>query len=137
MGKNVTVQGSIVTTDGSGFGVPVSFNLDMATDETVVSIQDQYGETVRRLDLGARASGLVQVTWDGRDDTGIVQPAGSYKVAVEAASDSGAPVTISQRTQSLVEGVSFDQGYPVLHLANGVSVPVSDLLRVDSPPNSP
>ena len=41
---------------------------------------------------------------------------------------------VDQKTVGIVEAVSFDKGYPVLHLDNGVSVPVSDLLQVDSPP---
>jgi hypothetical protein len=39
---------------------------------------------------------------------------------------------VTQESTSLVEGVSFDAGYPVLHLANGVKAPVSDLLRVNT-----
>jgi flagellar hook assembly protein FlgD len=78
----------------------------------------------------------VAVQWDGRNDAGVVQPAGSYAVSVVAKSANELPVSVSQQTTGFVDAVSFDKGYPVLHLSNGVSVPVSDLLRVDSPPNS-
>jgi flagellar basal-body rod modification protein FlgD len=137
VGKEATVRGAIVTAKGSGSAVPVTFTLEGDTDSTTVVIQDQNGRTVRTIDVGAHASGLVQLNWDGRDDTGLVQPAGSYKVNVRATVGEGSPVSVSQQTQSTVEAVSFDQGYPVLHLANGISVPVSDLLRVDSPPSNP
>lgn len=137
VGKQATVRGSIVTAKGSGTAVPVSFTLEGRTDATTVTIQDQSGRTVRTLELGGRASGLVRLTWDGRNDTGTVQPAGSYKISVKATVGEGTPVSVSQETQSMVEAVSFDQGYPVLHLENGVNVPVSDLLRVDSPPSNP
>ncbi|MBN1612377.1 MAG: flagellar hook assembly protein FlgD [Polyangiaceae bacterium] len=137
VGKEATVRGSMVTAKGSGTAVPVNFTLEGNSDATTVFIQDQNGRTVRTIDVGAHASGLVQLTWDGRDNTGLVQPAGSYKVSVRATVGEGTPVSVSQQTQSTVEAVSFDQGYPVLHLANGVSVPVSDLLRVDSPPSNP
>jgi hypothetical protein len=56
---------------------------------------------------------------------------------VTATNESGAAVSVEQKTVGLVEAISFDQGYPVLHLDNGAVAPVSDLLRVDSPPSDP
>jgi hypothetical protein len=43
-------------------------------------------------------------------------------------------VSVSQETEGVITQVSFDKGYPVLTLDNGVAVPVSDLLRVEVPP---
>src|SRR6186713_421071 len=39
-GQVATVKGSLVTTDGSGVGVPVAFTQDRASDQTTVQIQD-------------------------------------------------------------------------------------------------
>jgi hypothetical protein len=50
--------------------------------------------------------------------------------------EAGAAVSVSQETSGTVSSVSFDKGYPVLHLHTGVNAPVSDLLKVDSPPNT-
>jgi flagellar basal-body rod modification protein FlgD len=136
VGKLATVRGSLITSEGKGVGVPVAFTLDSAADKTVVTIRDQSGNTVRTIDLGERADGLTQITWDGRDDAGNIQPAGTYSVAVQATNESGSPVVVSQETKGTVQAVSFDKGYPVLHLSTGVSVPVADLLQVDSPPNT-
>jgi flagellar basal-body rod modification protein FlgD len=136
VGKLATVRGSLITSDGKGVGVPVAFSLDGASEKTVVTIRDQGGNTVRSFDLGERAEGISQITWDGRDDAGNIEPAGTYSVAVQATGSSGAPVAVSQETQGTVQAVSFDKGYPVLHLSTGVSVPVADLLQVDSPPNT-
>jgi flagellar basal-body rod modification protein FlgD len=136
VGKQATVRGSLITSEGKGAGVPVAFSLDSSAEKTVVTIRDQGGKTVRTLDLGNRAAGLAQITWDGRDDAGNIQPAGTYSVAVQATNESGSPVAVSQETKGMVQAVSFDKGYPVLHLSTGVSVPVADLLQVDSPPNT-
>jgi flagellar basal-body rod modification protein FlgD len=133
VGKQATVKGSLVSTDGSGLATPVSFTLDGASAQTTVTIQDPSGRTVRSLPLGERAPGLVQLTWDGRDDAGNVQPAGSYAVSVQAQNAAGSPVGVSQQTSGTVAAVSFDKGYAVLHLSSGVQVPVSDLVRIDSP----
>jgi flagellar basal-body rod modification protein FlgD len=137
VGNTATVKGSLITTDGSGLGAPVAFNLGGNTDSTVVRIMDASGRVVRTLDLGARNAGMVRINWDGRSDDGIVQPAGTYAVGVQAADADGGTVIVSQETSGTITAVSFDKGYPVLHLSNGISVPVSDLLRVESPPNNP
>jgi flagellar basal-body rod modification protein FlgD len=136
VGKQATVRGSLVTSDGTGVGIPVAFSLDSASDKTTVSIRDQSGRAVRTLDLGERGAGIARITWDGRDDAGNIQPAGTYSVAVQATNASGSPISVSQETSGNVQAVSFDKGYPVLHLDSGVSVPIADLLRVDSPPNT-
>jgi flagellar basal-body rod modification protein FlgD len=137
VGSVATVKGSLVTTDGTGVGVPVAFTQDRKSASTVVSIVDQNGKTVRTLDLGARNAGTNKINWDGRSDQGLVQPAGTYSVQVKATDEDDGTVIVSQETTGTIDGVSFDKGYPVLHLSNGVSVPVSDLLRVESPPKTP
>ena len=71
--------------------------------------------------------------WDGKNDTGNLQPAGTYTVAVSATNAAGGPVAVDQNTTGVVQAVSFSTGSPVLDLNNGVSVPLSDLLEVDSP----
>jgi flagellar basal-body rod modification protein FlgD len=137
VGQVATVKGSLITTDGSGIGVPVSFTQDRASDQTVVQITDASGRVVRTLDLGERPAGITKITWDGRSDSGVVQPAGTYAVGVKSADADGGTVIVSQETTGTIDGVAFDKGYPVLHLSNGVSAPVSDLLRVETPPKKP
>lgn len=137
VGQVATVKGSLVTTDGSGIGVPVSFSQDRASESTVVQIQDANGRVVRTLDLGERPTGISRITWDGRSDEGVVQPAGTYAVSVKSSDADGGTVVVSQETSGTIDGVAFDKGYPVLHLSNGVSAPVSDLLRVETPPKTP
>jgi flagellar basal-body rod modification protein FlgD len=137
VGQVATVKGSLITTDGSGIGAPVTFSQDRESAQTVVQIQDASGRVVRTLDLGERPMGISHITWDGRNDDGIVQPAGTYAVNVKSSDADGGTVVVSQETSGTITGVAFDKGYPVLHLSNGVSAPVSDLLRVETPPKTP
>jgi flagellar basal-body rod modification protein FlgD len=137
VGQIATVKGSLITTDGSGIGVPVAFSQDRTSDQTTVQIQDASGRVVRTLDLGGRDAGITRITWDGRSDAGLVMPKGTYAVALKATDADGGTVVTSQETSGTITGVAFDKGYPVLHLSNGVNAPVSDLLRVESPPKTP
>jgi len=134
VGKTATVKGSLVTASGSGTAVPVSFTLNSATDSTNVSIQNASGKVIRTIPVGAHNAGLVKVNWDGRDDQGNVMAAGTYAVSVQAKTKDGSAVSVAQETTGLVKSVAFDKGYPVLTLANGMQVPVSDLLKVESSP---
>ncbi|MCA9596128.1 MAG: flagellar hook assembly protein FlgD [Myxococcales bacterium] len=132
VGKVATVQGNLVTVDGTGVGSQVAFNLASDAEKVTVSIRNQAGEVVRTIDVGAKGAGNAQLMWDGRNDAGVVQPAGSYSVTVTAKDAADQTVAVTQETKGTVTAVSFDKGYPVLHLDTGISVPVSDLLKVDS-----
>ena len=130
VGSTATVRGSMVTVDGKGLGAPIGFSLAGNTNSTIVTVRNQSGQVVRTLDVGARDKGFVSLTWDGRDDAGNIQPAGTYVIGVEAQDANGTPIAVSQETSGKVKQVSFEKGYPVLTLDNGLSVPVSDLLKV-------
>lgn len=133
VGQQATVKGAIVSLEGNGVGTQVAFELEGNTESTTITIANQAGQIVRTIEVGARPEGLTTITWDGRDNAGNVQPKGPYAVAVSTKGANGSPVGVTQQTTAVIDSVSFDQGYPVLHLENGVSVPVADLIRVQSP----
>jgi flagellar basal-body rod modification protein FlgD len=131
VGKTATVRGSMVTADGSAQRVPISFTLDGEAQKVSITLADLNGKAVRTFQIDkAQDAGIVQTTWDGFADDGKKAPAGTYTVTIKATNAKGAAVSSSQETTGAVKSVSFDKGYPVLQLANGVSVPISDLLRV-------
>jgi flagellar basal-body rod modification protein FlgD len=137
VGKIATVRGNMATLNASGAPVPVSFNLDSAAASTTVAIHDESGRTIRTLELGPRSGGLATTVWDGRSDEGVQQPAGRYTITVQAKGENGGVIGVTQEVAGLVQSVSFNKGYPELTLANGLSVPVADLLRVESPVTNP
>jgi flagellar basal-body rod modification protein FlgD len=131
VGKSVTVRGSNVTTDGSGLAQPIGFTLNGAASQVTVTITDSSGKTVRTMQTGAHAAGLVNTAWDGRDGNGLLQTPGTYTVSVSAKDSSGTTVGVTQQTTGTLKAVSFDSGYTKLILDNGVEAPASDLLRVN------
>src|SRR5512133_1930053 len=135
IGQTVTVKGSMVTIVGNGTGAPVNFSLADKTEQLMVTIKTLSGEEVKTMNVGAHKAGLVQLQWDGRDANGLVQPAGSYSISIKATDATGGSVSVEQNTTSKINGISYATGYPVLQLANGATAPVSDLIRVESPPS--
>jgi flagellar basal-body rod modification protein FlgD len=132
VGKSVTVRGSSVALDGTGFAQPVNFTLGDNADKVTVSIHDATGKTVRTMQVGAHQAGLVKFSWDGRDDNGMSQPKGNYTVQVDAKNAAGAPVSASQETTGVLKSVNYANGYAKLVLDNGVEAPASDLISVNA-----
>lgn len=137
VGQKATVKGNVVSFDRNVGTSKIGFTLGGPSTTTKVIISDSSGNAVRTLEVGARQQGYSTVTWDGKDLAGNLQPKGVYQVSVIAKNDSDSAVPVDQQTVGIINGISFDQGYPVLHLNNGATAPVSDLLRVDSPPTDP
>lgn len=65
----------------SSAAVLVSFGLP-AAGRVAASVYDVAGRRVRELVRGVRPSGPIDVTWDGRDDSGTPAAAGAYFVRV-------------------------------------------------------
>lgn len=135
VGQKATVKGNVVTTDGNGGATGVSFTLGGNSAKTTVTISDSSGNTVRSIDVGAKNQGVVNLYWDGKSAAGNLQPKGSYKLAVTATNSVGASVPVDMQTVGIIDAISFDEGYPIMHLNNGATAPVSDLLRVENPPS--
>jgi flagellar basal-body rod modification protein FlgD len=134
VGKQATVKGNIVTLSGQGAIVPISFTLSDAAEASTIVIKDSAGRSVRTIPVAAKSAGTVTVQWNGQNDAGNPQPAGPYQVTVTAKNAEDAPVALTQQTTGTIQSVSFDRGFPVMHLDNGVQAPVGDLLSVAPAP---
>jgi flagellar basal-body rod modification protein FlgD len=136
VGKQITISGNKASLAGDGTGAPMHFTLAAPATDVTVTITDGSGTAVRTMKLGAEQAGNMQVTWDGKNDTGIAQPAGVYKVSVAAKGKDGAAVQVTQQSSGMLKQVSFADGYAKLILADGTSAPASDLVSVDAPPTT-
>lgn len=136
VGKEATIKGDIVTLQGQGDPVPISFTLSSASTEALVEIRDGSGRRVRTLEVGARSAGTVSVLWNGQNDTGLPQSAGPYQIRVTA-KNGDTPISVTQQSQGVITSVSFSQGFPIIKLESGVSAPVADLLEVSPAPSKP
>ncbi|CAH0534134.1 Basal-body rod modification protein FlgD [Vibrio stylophorae] len=83
VGRNVLVSGNEATKSAET-GLDAVANLPQAVDRLMVRIENQQGELVRSIDMGAKAVGEQSIHWDGRDDQGQVMPAGNYRIKANA-----------------------------------------------------
>jgi flagellar basal-body rod modification protein FlgD len=128
IGKNVKANGNVTSFDGTS-PATLQFNLSVPASSGTVTISDASGRTVRTAVLGAQASGDSTFTWDGRDNSGALLPAGAYNFAVNATSASGTAIAATTYTTGRIDGVNISNGTPMLTIGSA-SVALTDVLSV-------
>jgi len=101
LSTNGTLRGAVELTTSSG--------------AVGVTIQDESGQVIRRLELGPQSSGEVYFNWDGIADNGQSAPAGRYFVSADA-SINGDTVAFETLMSASVDSVTLGQGGQGLRL---------------------
>jgi len=129
IGKEVSYRAGNLHVDGTG-GVTASATLAQAAAHVTVTVADSAGRPVRTMDLGSHAAGEIPVAWDGRDDHGVMMPAGDYTMSPAAltADKKGVPIVVS--TMGTVTGVAFEGGVPLLKVGASL-VKMSDVTSIN------
>lgn len=107
IGHPVLIEGDgIELANGQGFA---AVELTQPSDNLTVTISDASGRIVRTLQLGARDSGIIEMTWDGQTDDGSIAPDGRY--TTEAISElGGSKRTVTSLEYGLVNSVAQSSG---------------------------
>jgi flagellar basal-body rod modification protein FlgD len=129
VGKTVLTAGDTAFGRTAG-GIAGGVELDDAASDLKVTIQDQSGNVLKTLDLGAQAKGTVSFDWDGKTDAGVDAGSGPFKV-VSTANAGGAAVGSRTLVWAPVTSVSMPaSGSPVLNVAGVGSVALSDVRSI-------
>lgn len=128
IGKDVKANGNAAAFDGTS-PASLQFSLSVPSTSAVVTISDASGRAVRTASLGALAAGDTALTWDGRDNSGTLLPAGAYSFAVNATSASGSAIAATTYTTGRIDGVNLSSGTPMLTIG-AASVLLTDVISV-------
>jgi len=114
IGKTVTASGvrSELVNNQAQWNFSVS-DQSMVT----VNIKDANGNTVYT-EQGNMQAGSGTFTWDGKDNDGNSQPAGTYSISMQAVTPEGKSINVSTETTGTVTGVDFTGSEPVLLVGN-------------------
>ncbi|AWL11326.1 Basal-body rod modification protein FlgD [Saliniradius amylolyticus] len=96
-----------------------------------LTIENQYGETVRVMDAGSQDAGNIDFGWDGTDQNGNPVPPGNYKLTASATVDgeqTTVPTAIHRHVNSVSMG-SNGQGV-ILNLYGDESVTLGDVMEI-------
>ncbi|HXE95079.1 MAG TPA: flagellar hook assembly protein FlgD [Dongiaceae bacterium] len=128
IGKDVKANGNNATFDGTA-PTALEFNLSLPATSTQISIVDGSGRTVRTAALGSSKAGDNSFSWDGRDNSGALLPAGAYTFTVSAKSADGSSLPATTYTTGRIDGVDLSGSTPRLTIGAS-SVALSDVISM-------
>lgn len=128
IGKTVKANGNYTSFDGAS-PASLQFNLTVPTTAAAVTIKDSAGQVVRTMTVGAQAAGDGSFTWDGRDNSGAVLPAGAYNFSVTGTTAAGASIAATTYIAGRIDGVAFVNGSPTLTVG-AASVSLADVISL-------
>jgi flagellar basal-body rod modification protein FlgD len=129
IGKTVMGPGSQFAWNGTG-SAQIGVSLPSNADSVSVNILDAAGQTVRSFSDTNQSAGTSSITWDGKDSSGNILPAGNYTVKASA-SKAGAAVTAATLVQGVVTGVTSNSSGVSLTVQGGGSVPLNSITQIN------
>ncbi|MDD9154802.1 flagellar hook assembly protein FlgD [Aliivibrio sp. S4TY2] len=79
VGRDVLVPGAKGLKEADK-GMAAMVKLPQAINNLMVRVENEQGQLIRTLDVGAKPAGDTRVEWDGKDDKGNAMPAGRYNI---------------------------------------------------------
>jgi flagellar basal-body rod modification protein FlgD len=131
VGKTIKASGSIFELE-SGETHEIQYQLGEDAATVYVSIVNESGETVRKIEMDDMSAGDQSVVWDGKDENGNAAPSGTYSFSVQAQNSDGETMATAAYIKETVTGVSYHDGSTYL-LAKDIEIPYSAILEVTEP----
>jgi flagellar basal-body rod modification protein FlgD len=122
VGRSVLTPSSIATLPQGG-ALTGAIDLPASSSSLALVIQDDSGQVLRRLELGAQKAGDVYFGWDGMTDAGVRADPGQYYITAEAQAG-GETFAVPTLVDASVESVTLGKGGQglTLNLSDGSSV---------------
>ncbi len=114
------------------FGYTMPFSANTAT----ITITSRAGLTVFQGDADT-SSGKHLFAWDGRNNSGVLQPDGAYNVLVSGTDFSGNLLEITQTVFGRVTGAGVDGGLANLFLGDDITIAQDKVLAVKETKTGP
>lgn len=113
VGKTAVVSGSTATlTNGQA-----TWQLDIPSNSNVdIAITSSTGQTVFSGTFPANAGNNQPFNWNGKDNNGVQQADGSYKLTATAKDSSGNSVAVKTQVEGVVSSVDLTQSPPLLSI---------------------
>ena len=130
MGKMVRGDNSKISHAAGEDSHDVSFNLKEAAHEVQISISNAQGEVVKKMTMQNIEKGSAKAQWDGKDDSGSVVAAGSYKVSIDAKDAQGKKVGTETEFSGKVTGIQFTEAGPIVSIGKK-TMPLKDIKNIE------
>jgi flagellar basal-body rod modification protein FlgD len=128
IGKTIEAKNDSVNLKSTG-AVSTAVNLGSGADKVTVKVSNASGRVVKTFDLTDKMAGQKTVTWDGMTDSLERALPGQYRMEIVATDPAGNPVQADMTVSGVVNGVSYENGYPEVVLGT-TSVPLSNVTSI-------
>lgn len=132
VGKQVLMNSDKLSLSEEG-GTDVRVEVPKGMGSMKATIYNDKGEIVRQIALGSTTDSELTVNWDGMNDSGVKQAAGTYRIAVTG-NYFGKGVALNTMTKANVDSVTIGQnGEGVrLNVAGIGAVSLNDVREITS-----
>lgn len=127
IGKQVEAKSELIEVRG-GVNSPIGISLQQPASSVKVEVMDTLGRVVRTIDYTDQEAGSTYHDFDGKDNTGS-DLSGVYSVRISAKSANGTNIPAQGILKSVVSGVDYTTGSPVLRIGNR-NVAIEDVLSI-------
>ncbi|AGA92163.1 flagellar hook capping protein [Thioflavicoccus mobilis 8321] len=130
VGRSVLISGGEIEYDPE-MGMQTAVDLPDTVPDLTVNLYDASGELVRSMEMGQQGPGLVDIAWDGLDDSGETLPAGRYRFEATGSVE-GRLEQFESLGQWTVEGASIGAGTtePLLLLQGGSVIALGEVREI-------
>jgi flagellar basal-body rod modification protein FlgD len=116
LGTNVTVNSANATL-ANATNSPATWSFSAPSPATgTLTISSSTGQTAYSGTVSLTA-GSQSFSWNGKGNTGVTWPDGTYTMAINATGANGQAVTVTTQVQGTVSGVNVSQNPPTLTVA--------------------
>ncbi len=129
IGKEVSARGYGISKEGSATSL-IQYAGNEPMESCVVNILDANRNIVTSVDLGAKAAGIHDFTWDGMYSNGSEAPDGVYEVNFVGKNAEGNSVYVDTSVSGRVTGTSLYNGQYFLRMSDGRSVQLTEVYEV-------
>jgi flagellar basal-body rod modification protein FlgD len=127
LGKEATATSALAGLS-SGGQATWRYELPRSATSTTLKIVDSQGRTIATK-AGETTTGEKTFTWDGRDQSGRVAPAGTYRLEVSAQGADERPISGTVRQKGIITGVDLSGNTPSVTIG-GAALPLSSIIKI-------
>lgn len=127
VGRQVLVEGADM--DLYQGSARAAIQLPQPVDQLAITIKDQAGREMQRIELGPQQSGIFPFSWDGLTDQGVAAVDGRYQFSVDAVAD-GKSAEVSRLSANRVDGVISTADGFLLSLAGRGNVDLAQVKQI-------
>jgi flagellar basal-body rod modification protein FlgD len=121
--------------------VDFAIEIDGTPKQVALNVVNSSGRIVYTELVNDYQGGRTNLSWDGKDNSGVQMPDGAYKLSIAAADETGTQIPARTYTLGVVDGVDLS-GEEIILRVGTASIPLSkvqgvtDLKQIQNIPNS-